>query len=78
MVEKFGDFRDLYNNNKRQCTCSFVRSFKRIKRSSQNDFVYGVLGRVPLQNNVFHSVKKLYEILEPGEYKILNLHTVKC
>ena len=34
----------------------FCRKLLGMKRSTQNDFIYGELGRVPLQNKVFLSI----------------------
>ena len=52
----------------------FCKKLLGIKRSSQNDFVYGELGRAQLQNNVFFSVVNFwFEILEAEENKYIKL-----
>ena len=52
----------------------FCKKLLGIKRSSQNDFVYGEPGRAPLQNKVFFSVVNFwFKILEAEEKKYIKL-----
>ena len=54
MEVKSGAFRNLCS--KREYIFNFVKKLLGVKRSTQNDFDYGELGRVPLQNKIFYSV----------------------
>ena len=57
----------------------FCKKLLGIKRSSQNDFVYGELGRAPLQNKVFFSVVNFwFKILEAEENKYVTRHDTLC
>ena len=52
----------------------FCNKLLGIKRSSQNDFVYGELGRAPLQNKVYFSVVNFwFKILEAEENKYIKI-----
>ena len=63
MEVKSGVFLNLYN--KRECICKKLLG---VKRSTQNDFIYSELGRVPLQNKIFLSIMNYwFKILESEE-----------
>ena len=46
----------------------FCKKLLRVKRSTQNDFIFGDLGKVLLQNKIFLSIMKYwFKILESEE-----------
>ena len=50
----------------------FCKKILGVKRLMHNDFVYGELGRAPLQSKLFHSIKAyLFKILEAQETKYI-------
>ena len=50
----------------------FCKKILGVKRSTQNDFVYGELGRAPLQSKVFYTIIAYwFKILEAQETKYI-------
>ena len=50
----------------------FCKKILGVKRSTQNDFVYGELGRAPLQSKLFYSIIAYwFKILETQETKYI-------
>ena len=50
----------------------FCKKLLGVKRSTQNDFIYGELGRVPLQNKFFLSILNYwFNILESEESRFI-------
>ena len=51
----------------------FCKKLLGVKKSTQNDFVYGELGRVTMQNGIFYSIISYwFKILESEQTKYIN------
>ena len=68
MEEKSGAFQNLCNKRIHLQFCKKKKKLLGVKSSTQNDFAYGELGRVPLQNKIYYSVINYwFKILEVEE-----------
>ena len=75
MVAKYGDF--INQQQLKQFTCNFVKKLLGVKQTTQNDFIYGELGRIDFHSQRYLIIVKYWlKLIQCADIKSINVYTI--